>query len=187
LSQAVDKNRQMEMPRYGYSGVSRMSSDDLVRGFIADLEKLYGTPSGKCASFNVQEVADARHAEWDDGKNHVTIRIPPRMNDIDRNGQLAHESFHAFSPAKLSEATYLDEGLATLNAKQSQNYIPYSNDAKYCEALWLVEHLIATCSDSIKKLLSLKGRIALVSGSDIVAACKEFPLSVAQLLARKFY
>jgi len=162
-----------------------MSNDDLVRGFIADLEKLYGASPIERATFEIQEVPDALHAEWNDVKNHVTIRIP-NWGDVHRKGQLAHESFHVFSPAKQPEATYLDEGLATLNAKQSQNYNPHPN-SKYREALSLVEDLIATCSDSIRELLSLRGRIALVSASDIIAVCKKFDLDKADLLVRKFY
>ena len=165
-----------------------MSNDDLVRGFLTDLEKRYGKPIGKCADFDVQEVPDTRHADWDDVKNHVTIRIPPGMDEIDRKGQLAHESFHAFSPAKLSEATYLDEALATLFAKQSQHYNPYPDNSKYCEALSLVERLTETCSDDcIRKLLGLKGRIALVSANDIVGVCKDFLSADAHLLVRRFY
>jgi hypothetical protein len=176
----------MEMPQYGYSGVSRMLNDDLVCGFIADLEKLYGAPPIERATFEFQEVPNALHADWNDVTNHVTIRLP-NWGEVHRKGQLAHESFHVFSPAKLSEATYLDEGLATLNAKQSQNYMPHPNYAKYYEALSLIEDLIATCSDSIRDLLSLRGRIAFVSANDIVAACKKFDLDKAELLVRKFY
>ncbi len=159
---------------------------DLVRGFIADLEKRYGTPPLKRPTFDFQEVPDALHAEWNDVTNHVIIRLP-NWGKVHRKGQLAHESFHVFSPAKLSEATYLDEGLATLSAKQSENYMPHPNDAKYRDALLLVEHLIATCSDSIRGLLGLRGRIALVSANDIVAVCKKFDLDKAELLVRKFY
>ena len=161
------------------------NDDDLVRGFIADLEKLYGTPPIKRPTFEFQEVPNALHTEWNDATNYVTIRLP-NWGEIHRKGQLAHESFHVFSPARQSEATYLDEGLATLNAKQSQNYKPHPK-SKYHEASSLVEHLIATCPDSIRKLLSLKGRIALVAASDIIAVCKDFPLSDANLLLRKFY
>ena len=124
--------------------------------------------------------------DWNDVTNHVTIRLP-KWDEVHRKGQLAHESFHVFSPAKLSEATYLDEGLATLNAKQCQNYMPHPKDPKYHEALSLVERLIDTCPDSIRKLLSLKGRVALVLASDIIAVCEKFPLSDANLLVRKFY
>jgi len=162
------------------------NDDDLVRGFIADLEKLYGTPPIKRPTFEFQEVPNALHAEWNDATNYVTIRLP-NWGEIHRKGQLAHESFHVFSPAKQSEATYLDEGLATLNAKQSQNYKPHPK-SKYHEALSRVEQLIGICSDDcIRKLLSLKGRIALVSASDIVAVCKKFPLPDADRLVRKFY
>jgi len=103
----------------------------------------------------------------------------PNWGDVHRKGQLAHESFHVFSPAKQPEATYLDEGLATLNAKQSQNYNPHPN-SKYHEALSLVEDLIATCSDSIRELVS-------VLASDIIAVCKKFHSDKAYLLVRKFY
>jgi hypothetical protein len=162
------------------------SDDDLVHGFIADLEKRYGKRPIKPPTFEFQEVPNALHADWNDVRNHVTIRLP-NWGEVHRKGQLAHESFHVFSPVKPSEATYLDEGLATLNAKQCQNYMPHPDSAKYHEALSLVEHLIDTCPDSIRKLLSLRGRIALVSPSDIVAVCKKFPLSDANLLVRKFY
>ena len=163
------------------------NDDDLVRGFVADLEKRFGTPPIKKPTFEFQEVPDALHADWDDVKNHVTIRLP-NWGEVHRKGQLAHESFHVFSPAKQNEATYLDEGLATLNAKQQQNYMPHPKDAKYNEALSLVEKLIGICSDDcIRRLLALKGRIALVSASEIVAVCKDFPLSDANLLVRKFY
>jgi hypothetical protein len=120
------------------------NDDDLVRGFVADLEKRFGTPPIKQPTFEFQEVPDALHADWDDVKNHVTIRLP-NWGEVHRKGQLAHESFHVFSPAKQNEATYLDEGLATLNAKQQQNYMPHPKDAKYNEALSLVEKLIGIC------------------------------------------
>jgi hypothetical protein len=162
-----------------------MPNDDLVRGFITDLEKRYGKPPIKPPTFEFQEVPDALEAVWNDVTNHVTIRLP-KWGEVHRKGQLAHESFHVFSPAKQPEATYLDEGLATLNAKQRENYNAYA-DQKYHEALLLVEQLIATCPDSIRKLLSLKGRIALVSANDIVAVCKKFPLADADRLVHKFY
>ena len=162
------------------------NDDDLVRGFIADLEKLYGIPPIKRATFEIQEVPDALHADWNDVTNHVTIRLP-NWGEVHRKGQLAHESFHVFSPAKQSEATYLDEGLATLNAKQSQDYKPHRN-SKYHEALVLVERLIEMCSDDcIRRLFIRKGRIALVSASDIAAVCDKFPSADANLLVRKFY
>ncbi len=41
--------------------------------------------------------------------------------------------------------------------------------------------------DCIRKLFIKKGRIALVSASDIVAVCKKFPSADANLLVRKFY
>ena len=123
-----------------------MSDDDLVRGFIADLEKRFGAPPIKCATFEIQNVPDALHADWDDVKNHVTIRLQ-KWGEFHRKGrQLAHESFHVFSPAKQGEATYLDEGLATLNAKD-QNYSPHP-DSEYHVALSLVEHLIPIPSES---------------------------------------
>jgi hypothetical protein len=159
---------------------------DLVCGFIADLEKRYGKPPIKPPTFKIEEVPDALHAEWNDVTNHVTIRLP-NWGDVHRKGQLAHESFHVFSPAKQSEATYFDEGLATLNAKRSQDYKPHAG-SKYHDALTLVEHLIDICSDDcVRKLLSYKGRIALVSASEIIDVCKKFPLTDANLLVRKFY
>ena len=65
--------------------------------------------------------------------------------------------------------------------------MPHPNDAKYREALLLVERLIDTCPDSIRELLGLRGRVALVSANDIAAVCKKFPSSGANLLVRKFY
>ncbi|SRR5436190_21178964 len=163
-----------------------MNDDDLVRSFIADLEKRYGNPPINPASFEFQEVPNALHADWNDVTNHVTIRLP-NWGEIHRQGQLAHESFHVFSPAKQSEATYLDEGLAALNAKRSHDYKPHPN-SKYHEALALVERLIEMCSDDcIRRLFIRKGRIALVSASDIVAVCDKFSPADANLLVRKFY
>jgi len=163
-----------------------MNDEDLVRSFIADLEKRYGKPPIDPASFEFQEVPNALHADWNDVTNHVTIRLPD-WGEFHRKGQLAHESFHVFSPAKQSEATYLDEGLATLNAKQSRDYKPDPN-SKYHEASALVERLIEMCSDDcIRRLFIRKGRIALVSASDIVAVCDKFSPADANLLVRKFY
>src|SRR5207249_1760667 len=160
------------------------NDDDSVRGFVAGLEKRFGKPPIKQPTFEFQEVPDALHADWNEVTNHVTIRLP-NWGEVHRKGQLAHESFHVFSPAKQVEATYLDEGLATLNAKQRENYMPHRN-SKYREALSLAEHFIKTCSDDcIRKLLSLRGRIALVSASDIVAVCKKVPLADANRLVRK--
>lgn len=158
----------------------------LVNESLAYAEKLYGKPPAP-ATFDVQEVRDALHADWDALKNHVTIRIPTNMSDADRKGQLAHESFHIFSPVTLAEATYLDEGLATLLAVEHRQYSPFPDQTKYYEALELVRRLIATCPDSVRNLLSARKRIALVSEQDISAVCKDFPASEAKLLVRKFY
>jgi len=97
---------------------SMTRNESLVHASLAYAEQLYGRPPAAAATFDVQEVPNARHADWDGVNNHVTIRIPPNMNDIDREGQLAHESFHVFSPATLAEATYFDEGFATYLAVQ---------------------------------------------------------------------
>jgi len=64
--------------------------------------------------------------------------------------------------------------------------MPQAKVLEYYVALSLVDHLIETCPDSIRKLLNLKGRIALVSPSDIVVLCKEFRLPDANRLVRKF-
>src|SRR5207244_10115885 len=113
----------MIVPKLFQRILRKMCNKSLVRGFIAEAEKLFGTPPPVRATFEVQEVPNALHADWDDLKNHVTIRIPPDWGELHREGQLAHESFHVFSPAKPSEATYLDEGLATLLAKHCRNYL----------------------------------------------------------------
>jgi hypothetical protein len=164
-----------------------VSNEDLVRQFLATAEELYGAPPPVRATFEVQEISGELHAEWDRERNHVTIRIQPGWDDYQRKGRLAHESFHVFSPATLSEATYLDEGLAALLAKHGLNYLPFPDQTKYCEALSLVERLIATCPKSVRKLIDRGRRIAIVSASDIVAACHKFPASDADLLVRKFY
>jgi hypothetical protein len=166
---------------------NRMAKNDMLVGESLNYaQKLYQL-APVCVTFDVQEVPKARHADWDGTKNHVTIRIPPNMNDVDREGQLAHESFHILSPATLGDATYLDEGLAALLAARHRNYYPMPNDQKYCDALRLAEQLVTACPQSIAKLLSLRKRVALVSANDIINACNGFPPSDARLLARKFY
>jgi len=95
-----------------------MSNEDLVRQFLATAEKFYGVLPPVRATFEVQEVSGELHAEWDKERNHVTIRIQQGWDEYQRKGRRAHESFHVFCPATLSEATYLEEGLAALVAKQ---------------------------------------------------------------------
>jgi hypothetical protein len=166
---------------------SMTRNEYLVHESLAFVEKFYGKSPTRAATFEVQEVPGARHADWDSVKNHVTIRIPPNMKDIDREGQLAHEAFHVFSPATLDEATYMDEGLATLLAIEHRHYFPCADDIKYNEALSLVRRLIETCGDSVRNLLNERKRIAFVSEADIAAVCNQFSPSDAQRLVRKFY
>src|SRR5437867_4332792 len=78
------------------------SNEDLVRQFLATAEEFYGVPPPERATFEVQEVSGELHAEWDKERSHGTIRIQPGWDDYQRNGRLAHESFHVFSPATLS-------------------------------------------------------------------------------------
>jgi hypothetical protein len=158
----------------------------LVRESLDYAQKLYQLPRVG-VTFDVHEEPNARHADWDRGKNHVTIRIPPNMNDVDREGQLAHESFHVLSPASLDEANYLDEGLATLLAVRHRNYHPMPDDQKYRDAKRLAEQLVTACPQSIAKLLSLRKRVALVLANEIINVCAGFPPADAQLLVRKFY
>jgi hypothetical protein len=164
-----------------------MSNEDLVAQILEEAERFYRAARPVGATFEVQEVPDALHADWDKGRNHVTIRIQPGWEEYQRHGRLAHEAFHVFSPATIAEATYLDEGLATLLAKHCCNYLPPPDQTKYCLALCLVERLIGTCPKCIGKPVSGGRRIALVSGSDIIAACKKFPPADADLLVRRFY
>jgi hypothetical protein len=164
-----------------------ISNQDLVTKFLEDAENFFCAPRPVRATFDVQEIPNALHADWDAARNHVTIRIQPGWDDYQRRGRLAHESFHVFSPATLAEATYLDEGLATLLAKQCLSYLPPPDQKKYCEALSLTERLIAACPGAIKKLTRGGKRIALASANDIVSVCKDFPAGDADLLVRKFY
>src|SRR5438477_6019110 len=103
-----------------------MSNEDLVRQFLATAEKFYGVLPPVRATFEVQEVSGELHAEWDKERNHVTIRIQQGWDDYQRKGRLAHESFHVFSPATLSEATYLDEGTRRIACKALPQLPPFS-------------------------------------------------------------
>ena len=72
-------------------------------------------------------------------------------------------------------------------AIEQRHYFPFPRDIKYNKALSLVRGLIVRCPDSVRNLLGMRKRVALVSESDIASVCKGFPASDAQRLVRKFY
>ncbi len=113
----------MKIPQYGYSGVPGRppppppTDDDLVNGFLAEAEALYG-PRFPGVSFEVQVLppGGALDTVFDPVANHAIIHRPAGLAEHDRIGQLAQESIHVLSPATPNEAKLFDRGLATLFA-----------------------------------------------------------------------
>jgi hypothetical protein len=165
-----------------------MSNQELVEEFITEAQRRFGKRTN-LPGFSVEDVINGpQDATWDEGKNHVHIRISG-WDDFHRKGQLAHESIHVWSPATNREATYLDEGLATFFAVDFCKYHKPQppNQANYLEALDLVSRLIVAQPDCIKELTSTGTRIALLTESDILRVCTTCAPSDAERLLHKFY
>lgn len=160
---------------------------DLIRGFLLQAEIWYG-PRTPGITFSVEE----RHggplqAVFNPGAAHVAVHLPANLNQIDLEGQLAHESFHVFSPATPEEAKILDEGLATQFAFRVRNYRPPVNQWSYQAAWAVVEWLNYLRQNAIQELRHGQPRVALVEENEILRVCSRLPRYWANFLIQRFY
>jgi hypothetical protein len=181
----------MQFPQYGYSGVPQgppppPSNDELVDGFLAEAEALYG-PRFPGVTFHVQSEPPngALDSVFDPATNHVTIHLPLGQPE-DRAGQLAQETIHVLSPATPQEATVFDIGLASLFAAQ-HNYFPPVDRYDYRAACLVVEWLNHLCPLAIRNLRDHQPRVAFIAENAIRQACNAFPRYAAQFLVQRIY
>lgn len=182
----------MKMPQYGYSGVPGgppppPTDDDLVNGFLAQAEALYG-PRFPGVTFEVQVLppGGALDTVFDPVANHAIIHRPAGLAEHDRIGQLRQESIHVLSPATPNEAKVFDRGLATLFAVQ-HNYFPAFNRYDYWAALLAVDWLDRICPDAIRQMRVRQPRVALIGANEITEACNALPPYAAHFLVQPIH
>jgi len=125
-------------------------------------------------------------------RKQIIIRINEFcLNDMDYAVfQVSQEIIHCLCPTGGSNATYLEEGLATHFGNEyyrSCGYVKWHvNDPKYIEALNLVEQLFRIDAEIIKKVRNIEPIISLVTKNQLIDVNKNIPECLADKLIKLY-
>ncbi len=171
---------------YGYSGVAGVpTNEEIVEKYLRLAETFFNKRRFPVTKYAIL-VLRGPHTYYDTKTNEAIIEIPDKLSDADRDGLLAQESIHIYSPASPGEATVFDMALATKVSRDVGKY-NLTGDPKfsrYQDALKLIDSLCEKCPDSLESLLKKKDRICLVEADDILNVCPEYEKAKATELTK---